>query len=239
MFPKVLSELRSCVKVQMAVLGSLPVPNSPYSFFGYKATMNLNQNCCSPYSLPHCPIAKTARCPCETGQIVFTSSSFRSSLRHNPLSVVAELRRLYQNYMHVVLYCPFKKPSVRLFRLALCVSVSVCLSASLCLCLSVCLSPCLPVCLCLPLSLCLSLCVSLCVSVCLYAPVSLCLCLSVCLSLSVSVSLSLSVCLSLSERWHSTTLVSRCYSKRYARCNRVFDIAPHLDTAHAETKNGE
>ena len=203
MFPKVLSELGSCVKVQMAVPGSLPVPNSPYSFFGHKATMNLNQNCCSPYSLPHCPIARTARCPCETGQVVFTSSSFRSSLRQSPLSVVAELRRLYQNYMHVVLYCPFKKPSVRLFRLALCVSVSVCLrlsvsvclSASLCLCLSVsvCLSVSLPACLSLSPSVSVS--VSLCVFVCLclYAPVSLCLCLSVCLSLSLSVSVSLSL----------------------------------------------
>ena len=34
-------ELRSCVKVEVAVLGS-PVPNSPYGFCGRKATLNSN-----------------------------------------------------------------------------------------------------------------------------------------------------------------------------------------------------
>ena len=35
------SELRSCVKVEVAVLG-LPLPNSPYGLCGRKATLNLN-----------------------------------------------------------------------------------------------------------------------------------------------------------------------------------------------------
>ena len=35
------SEFRSCVKVEVAVLGS-PVPNSPYGLCGRKATLNVN-----------------------------------------------------------------------------------------------------------------------------------------------------------------------------------------------------
>ena len=35
------SELRKCVKVEVAVLGS-PIPNSPYDLCGHKATLNLN-----------------------------------------------------------------------------------------------------------------------------------------------------------------------------------------------------
>ena len=35
------SELRSCVKVEVDILGS-PVPNSPYGLCGRKATLNLN-----------------------------------------------------------------------------------------------------------------------------------------------------------------------------------------------------
>ena len=32
------------MKVEVAVLGSLPVPNSPYGLCGRKATMNLNMH---------------------------------------------------------------------------------------------------------------------------------------------------------------------------------------------------
>ena len=35
------AERRSCVKVEVGVLGS-PVPNSPYGLCGRKATLNLN-----------------------------------------------------------------------------------------------------------------------------------------------------------------------------------------------------
>ena len=34
------SEFRSCVKVEVAVLGSAPRPNEPYGFCGRKATLN-------------------------------------------------------------------------------------------------------------------------------------------------------------------------------------------------------
>ena len=56
---KATSELRGCVKVEMAVLGR-PVPNSPYGLCGCKATLNLNskprftaacsreERCCEP-----------------------------------------------------------------------------------------------------------------------------------------------------------------------------------------------
>ena len=37
------AELRSCVKVQVAVLGS-PSPNDPYGLCGRKATLNLNSD---------------------------------------------------------------------------------------------------------------------------------------------------------------------------------------------------
>ena len=33
-----------CVKVEVDVLGSFPVPNKPYSLCGRKATLNLNLN---------------------------------------------------------------------------------------------------------------------------------------------------------------------------------------------------
>ena len=38
-----LSEVRSCVKVEVAVLGSA-VPNSPYGLCGRKATLNVLQS---------------------------------------------------------------------------------------------------------------------------------------------------------------------------------------------------
>ena len=38
-----ITELRSCVKVEVAVLGS-PVPNSPYGLCGRKVTLDSNLN---------------------------------------------------------------------------------------------------------------------------------------------------------------------------------------------------
>ena len=43
--PHTLAEFRSCVKVEVAVLGSLPVPNSPYGFRGLKATLKSSAHC--------------------------------------------------------------------------------------------------------------------------------------------------------------------------------------------------
>ena len=58
MLEPVQSELKSCVIVEVAVLGS-PVPNNPYGLCGREATLNLNLND-SPHSA-YCSFSFTFR----------------------------------------------------------------------------------------------------------------------------------------------------------------------------------